>query len=155
MDALRAALDGDEPLAMATVIAPGGSTPRHAAARTLVDGAGQGRGSVGGGRVELEVCRAGAEVAGGGPARRVRHHLVRDLAMCCGGTMELWIEPVAASRTALARLVALVDARRPATLIHHLDGGPMEVREGADGRRPRLEGDRFIEPLRGVDRAVL
>jgi xanthine dehydrogenase accessory factor len=155
MELFRAALESVEPVALVTVIATSGSTPRHPGAQMLVDRAGVGTGTIGGGRVELEACRAGAEVAAGGAPRRVKHHLVRDLAMCCGGSMELWIEPVAPSRAALARAIELVAARRAAALIHPLDGRPLEVLEGDAGRRPRLEGERFVQPLRGGERAIL
>jgi xanthine dehydrogenase accessory factor len=75
--------------------------------------------------------------------------------MCCGGTMELWLEPVGPSRAALAGALELAAARRSGALIHHLDGRPIELVEGSAGRRARLEGDRFVEPIRGRDRAVL
>jgi xanthine dehydrogenase accessory factor len=160
MQLLRDALTADGPLALATVIATSGSTPRHPGARMLVDAEGRGRGTIGGGRIELEVCRAGAEVASGGPARRVRHHLVRDLAMCCGGTMELYLEPVAPSRAAIEAALELERTRGRGTLIHDLGGGPIAVVSGPPSvTRPTLEaaadGARFLEPIEPSPRAVL
>lgn len=150
----RDAVDADEPLALATVIATRGSTPRHPGAHMLVDRAGKNRGTIGGGRIEAEVTRAAAAVAAGGPATRVRHHLVRDLAMCCGGAMELYLEPVGPSRAALIRALELLRARRPATLVHRLDGRPIEVVEG-DAQGPALDGERFLAPLRPAERAIV
>ncbi|HLU64663.1 MAG TPA: XdhC family protein, partial [Kofleriaceae bacterium] len=143
-EALRRSLE-DGPQALVTVIHTSGSTPRHAGARMVVGADGSGFGTIGGGRVELEATGAAAQVATGAPARRVRHHLVRDLAMCCGGTMELYLQPVAPSAGAIERAVTLAAARRPARLITDLTTGLMSLEEldAHGGRRPRLEGDRF------------
>src|SRR5688572_32028931 len=94
-----------------------------------VDQAGGTWGTIGGGRVELEVTATAREVAAGAAPRRVQHHLTRDLAMCCGGTMELAIAPAAASAGALEVALAAARARRPALLDTPLDGGPLVVRE--------------------------
>ena len=91
-------------------------------------------GTIGGGRVELEVVAAGREVAGGAPAVRVKHHLVRDLAMCCGGSMELAIGPAAPSREVIAEVVAARQRREPRVLITPLDGGPLRARPRAPAR---------------------
>ena len=86
-------------------------------------------GTIGGGRIELEVTEAARAVAAGAPAQRVRHHLVRDLAMCCGGAMELVIADAAPSAAAIEAAVLASRARRPALLETPLDGGPLAVRE--------------------------
>ena len=100
MELLRSALERaeqGEALALVTVIEVSGSAPRHLGAQMLVDAQGEIEHTIGGGRVELEVTRLAAQVAAGAPAQRVRHHLTRDLAMCCGGTMSFYIEPVVPS----------------------------------------------------------
>lgn len=80
--------------ALCTVARTAGSTPRKAGAKMLVTAAGVVAGTIGGGRVEREVCLAAqALLAEGGPPRLVRFHLTRQLAMCCGGEMEILIEP--------------------------------------------------------------
>ena len=160
MEVLREALDrarAGHALALVTVIHTSGSTPRHAGARMLVDDDGSGFGTIGGGRVELEVTQLAERVARGAPPARQRHHLVRDLAMCCGGTMEVYVQPVAPSAAAIERALALHAGRRPGRLITRLDGAPMEVEERAEHgeRRPALEGDRFIEPIWPRDRVIL
>jgi xanthine dehydrogenase accessory factor len=127
-EALRRARESG-PQALATVVKTSGSVPRHAGAKMVVGADGNSFGTIGGGRVELEVARAGAEVAGGAPARIVRHHLVRDLAMCCGGSMEVLVQPVAASANAIEGAVDL--ASRPGQ-------STRRCREGARGAgRPR------------------
>src|SRR4051794_24946798 len=91
------ALRAGRGVALTTVVGTSGSTPRHPGARMAVDDAGASWGTIGGGRIELEVTAAAREVASGAAPRRVKHHLVRDLAMCCGGTMEVAIASAAAS----------------------------------------------------------
>lgn len=166
MELLRHALsriEAGDALALVTVIRVSGSAPRHVGARMLVDAEGKSTGTIGGGRVELETTRAAADVARGAPAHRALHHLVRDLAMCCGGSMEFFIEPVAPSAEALRQALALWDARTPALLITPVEGGgPKEIeavaRPGA--RPPRCQllrddrGERLVEPVWPRDRAV-
>ncbi|HWN67212.1 MAG TPA: xanthine dehydrogenase accessory protein XdhC [Haliangium sp.] len=146
-----------ERLALVTVLAVRGSAPRHEGTKMLVNADGAITGTIGGGRIEQEATAAGAEVAAGAPARRLQQHLVHDLAMCCGGSMELYIEPVAPSLPALRQAVAMHSARRPALLITPLDGGPKRVEEPAAPaqREPVCEDDRLIEPLWPPERVVL
>lgn len=159
MQVLREALERARargPQALVTVIATSGSTPRHAGARMVVDGEGATFGTIGGGRVEMVAVERGAQVARGAPAERVRHHLVRDLAMCCGGSMELYVQPVAPSADAIAGALSLWRGRRPLRLITRLDGAPMEAEEARErARRPQLDGDRFVEPVWPSDRVLL
>lgn len=78
--------------ALATVIRRSGSAPQVVGARMLVYGDGRTLGTVGGGAIEhqvLDVCR---QVLRTGKPRTVEAHLVRDLGMCCGGAMEVFVE---------------------------------------------------------------
>ncbi len=160
MQVLREALERARtrgPQALVTVIATSGSTPRHAGAKMVVDAEGATFGTIGGGRVELMAVERGAEVARGAPAGRVRHHLVRDLAMCCGGSMELYVQPVAPSADAIAGALSMWRARRPLRLVTRLDGAPIEVEAAGEdrSRRSQLDGDRFVEPVWPGDRVLL
>ena len=131
--ALRA-LDAGHGVAIATVIGAHGSTPRHLGARMAVVDDGEQWGTIGGGRIEAARRRGGARGRGGRRPRVVRQHLVRDLAMCCGGSMEVAITPGAPSRDVDR---AARDARAAAhVLTTPLDGGPLALRAGRD-RRPR------------------
>ena len=105
--ALRA-LEGGRGVAIATVIGAQGSTPRHLGARMAVAADGEQWGTVGGGRIEQLVVAAATEVAAGAAPRVVRQHLVRDLAMCCGGSMQVVVTPADASRAALEMLTCLL-----------------------------------------------
>lgn len=82
------------PAALATVISVGGSTPRSPGARMLVYADGQITGTIGGGNIELQVIRAAQEAIATGRPVRFSANLTRDLGMCCGGQMEIYIDPI-------------------------------------------------------------
>ena len=150
--ALRA-LEGGRRVAIATVIGAHGSTPRHLGARMAVADDGGQWGSVGGGKIEQLVAAATLEVATGGEPRVVRQHLVRDLAMCCGGSMEVVVTP--ATREA----VAAAAGAKGLTIETPLDGAPFVVRatRPGDPRRhhPVIASDRLLERLGGGERVVV
>ncbi len=86
-----------EPMVLCTVVKTAGSTPRKHSARMLVRGSGTPIGSIGGGRVEQQVIRRAQQLLAQGPtaqSERVRYHLTHELAMCCGGEMEILLEPM-------------------------------------------------------------
>lgn len=99
-DVLEALLEvrrAGRPCALATVVRTAGSTPRKSAARMLVLHDGSIRGTIGGGKVEKEVIDAAMALLQEGSAARpklLRYHLTHDLAMCCGGEMEVFVEPL-------------------------------------------------------------
>ncbi len=150
------ALDGGRGVAIAAVTGASGSTPRHLGARMAVAADGEQWGTVGGGKIEQLVAFAAREVAAGGEPRVIRQHLVRDLAMCCGGSMEVAITPAAPSRAAIAELAG---ARTPRVLVTPLDGGPLVVREpGTDdppAHEPTLQGDALVERVGPAERAIV
>ncbi len=90
-----AALEADQTaFVLATVIDHGGSTPRIAGARMAVWADGF-IGTVGGGAFEKRVIdEARGLLAGGRSVQRLDVHLVRDLGMCCGGRMSVFMEKV-------------------------------------------------------------
>lgn len=92
--ALIEATEAGEHVALATVVGVDGSAPRAAGARMLVWADGRTLGTVGGGNFELQVTRAAVEALAEGRPRRFAVHLTRDLGMCCGGAMEVYIEPM-------------------------------------------------------------
>ncbi len=147
---VAAAVAAGRAVALATVVDTAGSTPRHLGARMAIADDGATWGTIGGGRIELEVTSAGRAVAAGAPPVRARHHLVRDLAMCCGGAMEVVIAPVGPSAAVLAAAAAAVRARRPAVLDTPLDGGPLRLHEV-----PRAEAAAWRRPARSPDGAAL
>jgi xanthine dehydrogenase accessory factor len=153
--ALRA-LDEGRGVALASVIGATGSTPRHLGARMAIADDGEQWGTIGGGRIEQLVVEAAREVARGAPARVVRQHLTRDLAMCCGGAMELVLTPAAPSRAVLAQLV---DSSAPAVLITPIDGEPLRVRPPQPGdpavHRAVVADGALIERVGAGERAIV
>jgi xanthine dehydrogenase accessory factor len=99
VDVLEAVTDArrrGRPAVLLTVVRTGGSTPRKSAAKMLVL-RGETVGTVGGGRVELEAIEAARALLDEGYAAHPtlrRWHLTHDLAMCCGGEMEIFMEPM-------------------------------------------------------------
>jgi xanthine dehydrogenase accessory factor len=147
------ALDASRGVAIATVVGASGSTPRHLGARMAVAADGEQWGTIGGGRIEAAIVEAARAVAAGAPPRALRHHLVRDLAMCCGGTMEVAIASAAASRPALGA------ARAGAMLVTPLDGGALVVRPPRAGdpplHRPAIVDGAVVERIAGRERAIV
>jgi len=96
--ALEAAAEGGRPCALATVIATKGSTPRKTGARMVVDPLLGLTGTVGGGCGEAEVIEAARRVLDTTRPERVQVDLTEDLLSwspaVCGGTMDVFVEPV-------------------------------------------------------------
>ncbi len=153
--ALRA-LDAGRGVAIASVIGAHGSTPRHLGARMAVASDGEQWGTVGGGRIEQLVVLAAREVAGGAAPRVVRQHLVRDLAMCCGGSMEVVLTPAGPSRTTLA---AVAGSLAPQVLLTPIEGEPLSVRPPRAGdprpHQPELRDGVMLERVGATERAIV
>jgi len=153
--AALAALDRGRGVAIASVIAAHGSTPRHVGARMAVATDGEQWGTIGGGRIEQLVVTAAREVAAGALPRVVRQHLVRDLAMCCGGSMEIVLTAAAASREALGTLAT----GSPHVVVTPLDGGPITVRAPRPGdppaHRAAISDGALLERVGASERAIV
>ncbi len=131
--------------AFATVVSVGGSTPRAAGARMLVYADGEIVGTVGGGELERQVTLQAIDVVRSGRPERFTAHLTRDLGMCCGGRMEVYIEPlqirspivifgaghvakaVAPVLVALDYAVTIVDGRDELATEHRFPGCTVEA----------------------------
>jgi xanthine dehydrogenase accessory factor len=101
LDAARAAR---LPAVLATVVQSVGSAPQEAGAKLLVTQGGEASGTVGGGAFEQRVLEeARALLTGDARTKLVELNLSRDLGMCCGGVMTVFLERVALP----ARLVVL------------------------------------------------
>jgi xanthine/CO dehydrogenase XdhC/CoxF family maturation factor/thioredoxin reductase len=97
-DVAQAVLDvlaSGRPAALATVVRVSGSTPQNPGARLLLRWDGSIVGTVGGGAIELDVLAALREAMESGKSRMLARELGYDLGMCCGGRMEVFIEPIA------------------------------------------------------------
>jgi len=87
-------LDGGGRGALATVVRVGGSTPQQPGARLLLLPDEQQIGTVGGGAIEHCILEELRRCRIDGRPRLVVKDLGRDLGMCCGGRMEVFVEPV-------------------------------------------------------------
>lgn len=83
-----------QPGVLATVVATSGSCPQKVGAKILVRPDGETTGTIGGGAIEQKVIEDALELLRRGKAERRVYHLTYDLGMCCGGTMEVFIEPL-------------------------------------------------------------
>jgi xanthine dehydrogenase accessory factor len=80
--------------ALATVVRVSGSAPQQAGARLLLRQDGSQLGTVGGGAIEKVVLEALEKVLASEQAELVARDLAHDLGMCCGGRMEIFVEPI-------------------------------------------------------------
>jgi FAD-dependent urate hydroxylase len=95
--AIEQILESGQRAALATVVRVSGSAPQQAGARLLLRADGSTVGTVGGGALEHRVLEILRDVLRSGDAQLVMHELGHDLAMCCGGRMQVFVEPIAAA----------------------------------------------------------
>ncbi len=102
--AIQAARAARVPAVLATVVRSVGSAPQDAGAKLLLLSDGQVAGTVGGGAFEHAVLAAARELLEKSETSSLLElNLSRDLGMCCGGVMSVFLERVALP----ARLVVL------------------------------------------------
>jgi xanthine dehydrogenase accessory factor len=153
--------------ALATVARKRGSLPLSDDAKMLVTAGGLRLGTVGGGCVEAEVTeQALATVTAGRPAI-VRHTLNADLAgdvgLSCGGTVELFLEPLLTDQYASCLYREVADAiqqRRQVTVLTALDWSSeprKALKEGAERRSSFLDerASIFVEPIPRAPRVIV
>lgn len=100
--------------ALATVARARGSTPVPAGAKMLVGADGRLAGTIGGGCVESDVIGAALAAQRAGRPAIVTHHLNADLAgdlgLSCGGTVDIFVEPLVTEPGYVAALAAAAEA---------------------------------------------
>jgi len=80
--------------AWATVVKVAGSAPRHVGSKMIICADGKIFGTIGGGALEHQVIADTAEVIKRGAAELKSYPLGPLLGQCCGGEVEIFIEPV-------------------------------------------------------------
>jgi xanthine dehydrogenase accessory factor len=80
--------------ALATVVRTSGSTPQRPGARLLLREDGSTLGTVGGGAIEHAVLGSLQRALGSREPELLIRDLAHDLGMCCGGRMEIFVEPI-------------------------------------------------------------
>ena len=83
-----------QPAALCLIVRTSGSTPRKIGAKMLVFADGTIAGTIGGGELEKKVIENALSVIQHNKPQWYRHDLLHQLNMCCGGTVELYIEPL-------------------------------------------------------------
>lgn len=80
--------------ALCIVVNTRGSTPQKCGAKMLVHEDGSICGTIGGGNLEKKVTENALKVIKNKQPEFFRHDLLHQHNMCCGGTMEIYIEPI-------------------------------------------------------------
>lgn len=88
------ALQNQEKIAVCTIITTKGSAPLHHGSKMIVWESGQIYATIGGGSLEKKVIENAIEIINKGKAEIFKHQLLRQHGMCCGGTVEIFIEPI-------------------------------------------------------------
>ena len=125
IDAARACFTAGRPCALVTVTAARGSTPREPGARMLVTLEGI-VGTIGGGQLEqnaIDLARA-CFAGGSGETIRRSYSLGPELGQCCGGNVELSIEPLLRAESGkLERWTAFYEAEQPVDHLYLFGAG--------------------------------
>jgi xanthine dehydrogenase accessory factor len=143
--------------ALATVARVRGSTPVPAGTKMLVGAEGRLIGSVGGGCVEADVIEAALRAQAEHRPALLTHHLNADLAgdlgLSCGGTVDIFVEPLMADEAyvRVLEIVATAESGLVRTATEWGDGPvktfePVALGGGASGAAATLTRDgRFME----------
>ncbi len=94
VEALLELLTNRQRGALATVVRVSGSTPQQVGARLLLRRDGSTLGTVGGGAIERVVLEALQQALQREQGELIVRDLAHDLGMCCGGRMEIFVEPI-------------------------------------------------------------
>ena len=140
--------DGHD-VALATVVATWGSSPRPPGSQLVVRGDGVHRGSVSGGCIEGAVIEEARAVMADGVERLLRYGVTDERAwevgLSCGGTVEVH---VARPPEVLDQLLADRAARRPVALLTNLETGDTELiydHDALDEDRSRMAEGVFVQ----------
>lgn len=146
--------------ALATVVRVSGSTPQRVGARMLLREDGSTVGTVGGGAIEKVVVEALERALQLGAPELLTRDLTHDLGMCCGGRMEVFVEPlvptprlwllgaghVAKPTAVLARSVGfdvvVVDEREELNTAERFPGCQLSLEDPSDALRHQELGAR-------------
>jgi len=114
-------------IALATVIATWGSSPRPVSSQMVVDGKGNFEGSVSGGCIEGEVIAEALEVIEEGVPRVLSFGVTNDQAwdsgLACGGKVDVWVAKATEEAAILKKLNHSLEDRNTVCLVADLETG--------------------------------
>ena len=93
-DKIVEAQQRNQDIAVCTIVNTKGSTPRKIGAKMLVYGDGNIFGTIGGGEFEKKVIENASSVLKSREPELFKHDLLHQHNMCCGGSVEIYIEPI-------------------------------------------------------------
>jgi len=134
--ALAACVDRGEDVALATLVATDGPSPRPVGAQMLIRGDGQVAGYVSGGCVEGTVAHIGLAVLETRAPKLVvfgKGSPYFDIALVCGTQIKVAVEAVPAACPAVGGLLAAWRARRPVVWVSALDRAARALADEAPG----------------------
>ncbi len=91
---LKLVIEQGIPAVLCIVTMTTGSTPRKAGSKMLVYSDGSVKGTIGGGSIEFQAIKDALGIITSGAPQSKKFHLEEDLKMQCGGTMEVYFEPL-------------------------------------------------------------
>ena len=152
-------LNRSEKGALATIIRKLGAAPRGTGAKMFVTERGAFYGTVGGGKVELDVIREAALVIESGKPTIMEYRMDSSGAeasgMICGGNVDILIEPVMDRQRDLYKALAEMERRvRPGLIVTSLSDTGFEKAVLSEGKKIAGDGvpeeviDRFWEYLK-------
>lgn len=93
-DEIRRATESERKAALCIVTSVKGSTPRKQGAKMIVYENAEIFGTIGGGDLEKKVIDNALEIIKSHVPAVFKHDLLHQHGMCCGGTVEIYIEPI-------------------------------------------------------------
>ena len=151
--------DGGHGVALATVVATWGSSPRPAGSQLVVRDDGVHQGSVSGGCIEGAVIEEALAVINGGDAKLLSYGVTNERAwevgLSCGGTVEVHVAPIP---EILDQLLADRAAHRPVALLTNLETGDVELthdHQALREDRSRKVDDVFVQALNPPLRLII
>jgi xanthine/CO dehydrogenase XdhC/CoxF family maturation factor len=106
LDAIQQWQTEGKGVALATVVSAEGSAPRREGAKLAISSEGELMGSVSGGCVESDVLYQALDTIQDGQPRLLRYAITDDMVwevgLACGGTIEVYVERLAAANEAHA-----------------------------------------------------
>jgi xanthine dehydrogenase accessory factor len=91
---LKTVIEQGIPAVLCIVTKTIGSTPRKAGSKMLVFNDGSIKGTIGGGSIEFQVIQDALKIISCGEPFTRQFHLENDVKMHCGGTMDIYFEPI-------------------------------------------------------------